>query len=106
MRLKTCTSGPVCDCLELADCVRKVVYTVKDVHSDNITLTDGQQLDLQRASRCLHLSYAITYASVQGLTLQGVVRLHTRGHFTLRHLYVGSSRATAAELLEVVRPEY
>ena len=80
-------------------------YWVKEVSYDCITLTDGQQLDLQQASRRLRLSYAITYASCQGLTLQGIVRLHARGHFTCRHLYVGASRTTSADLLEVLASE-
>ena len=86
-------------------CLKGCFYWVKEVTGECITLTDGQRLDLQRASRCLRLSHAITYASCQGLTLQGVVRLHTRGHFTCRHLYVGASRATSADLLEVLASE-
>ena len=81
--------------------MKSCFYYVKDVSYDCITLADGQQLDLQRASRCLRLSYAITYASCQGLTLHGVVRLQTRGVSSCRHLYAGSSKATSAELLEV-----
>ena len=49
------------------------------------------------------LAHALTYASSQGLTLQGRVHLDTRSeHFTLRHLYIGCSRATSGNLLEVV----
>ncbi len=51
----------------------------------------------------LRLSYAITYASSQGLTLNGLVRLEdtTSRNFGLRHLYVGASRCTSSEFLEV-----
>ena len=50
----------------------------------------------------MHSAYALTYASCQGLTLPGVVRLDTRSnHFTLKHLYVGLSRATGADLVEI-----
>ena len=42
-----------------------------------------------------------TYASCQGLTLHNRVRLDLEFcHLTLRHLYVGASRATSSELLE------
>ena len=43
----------------------------------------------------------MTYASCQGLTLHNRVRLDLEScHLTLRHLYVGASRATSSELLE------
>ena len=48
---------------------------------------------------------AITYASVQGLTLRGIVWLYDveSPHFTLKHLYMmGCSRATSSELLSVL----
>ena len=46
-------------------------------------------------------SHAVTYASCQGLTLHKRVRLDLEScHLTLRHLYVGASRATSSELLE------
>ena len=50
----------------------------------------------------LRLTYCLVYAQVQGLTLPGVVRLETDSpNFTMKHLYVGVSRATAASLVEV-----
>ena len=83
-------------------CLKGCFYYVADVSESGVELTDGQKLSPEQAIRWLRLSYAITYASCQGLTLKGVVRLHTRNpHFTCRHLYVGSSRATAADLLEI-----
>ena len=50
------------------------------------------------------LCHAITYASCQGLTLEGRVFLcdTESPHFTLKHLYVGTSRATSSELLSVL----
>jgi hypothetical protein len=48
------------------------------------------------------LGYAITQASCQGSTLAGRVRVYTHPRFTRRHLYVCSSRCTAASLLEIV----
>ena len=63
----------------------------------------GLRLTHEHTSKSLRLAWAITYASCQGLTLRGVVRLETQSpNFTLRHLYVGISRATAAGLAEVV----
>jgi hypothetical protein len=46
--------------------------------------------------RCLRLRYAVTYASAQGLTIEGLLALHDTGHrhFDWRKLYVGLSRAT------------
>mgnify|MGYP002809688238 CR=1 FL=1 len=45
----------------------------------------------------------MTYASCQGRTLAGRLRLEVDSvHMTTRHLYVGISRATAADLVEVV----
>ena len=81
--------------------MRGCIYEIENIADENIKLKDGPAPSLEQACRCLRLAYAITYASSQGLTLQGVVRLHTDGPFTLKHLYVGSSRATSSQLLEV-----
>jgi hypothetical protein len=78
-------------------------YTVAEVSGESVILEGGIRLTHEQASKSLRLAYAITYASCQGLTLRGVVRLETTSpNFTLRHLYVGISRATAADLAEVV----
>ena len=67
-----------------------------------VWLNNGIKLTHEQALQSLRLSYALTYASCQGLTLHGVVRLDTQSsHFTLKHLYVGLSRAKAADLVEV-----
>ena len=50
----------------------------------------------------LRLCYAITQASCQGMTLRGRVRIYDHPRLTRRGLYVCASRATAADLLEVV----
>ena len=62
-----------------------------------ITLRRGQFF------RSFRLSYAVTYASCQGLTLTGLVALHDTGHihFTRRMLYVAMSRATSHDKLVV-----
>ena len=64
---------------------------------------DGEEeiLQLKRGEffRCMRLRYAVTYASAQGLTLQGLVALHDTGHrfFDWRKLYVALSRATGRD---------
>ena len=77
---------------------------VSDVDGVTVTLHSGMSLVESQAVRTLRLCSAITYASCQGLTLQGVVRLDctTSPHFTSKHIYVGSSRCTKSELLEIV----
>ena len=57
--------------------------------------------ELLRSTRPCH---AITYASCQGLTLRGRVWLcdTLNPHFSVKHLYVGASRCTGAELLSVL----
>jgi Cdc6-like AAA superfamily ATPase len=83
-------------------CLKGLFYEVEEVTQETVTLTGGLVLTHEQAVQSLRLCYALTYASCQGLTLPGVVRLDTQSqHFTLKHLYVGLSRATAADLVEV-----
>jgi len=52
--------------------------------------------------RAVRPAHALVYAGSQGLTLPGRVRLETdSSHLTLKHLYVGASRATRHDMLEV-----
>jgi len=82
--------------------LKGMFYTVVTCDEAKVELNTGVSLMHQQAFESLRLSYALTYASCQGLTLPGVVRLDTQSsHFTLKHLYVGLSRATAADLVEV-----
>ena len=84
-------------------CFKGLFYEVEEFQSDRLKLTSGLVLSHEQAIQSLRLCYALTYASCQGLTLPGVVRLDTKSdHFTLKHLYVGLSRGTAADLVEVV----
>ena len=84
-------------------CLKGLFYEVEEVTAEMVRLTSGLVLTHEQAVQSLRLCYALTYASCQGLTLHGVVRLDTKSdHFTLKHLYVGLSRATAADLVEVV----
>ena len=83
-------------------CLKGLFYEVEEVTEEMVRLTSGLVLTHEQAILSLRLCYALTYASCQGLTLPGVVRLDTRSnHFTLKHLYVGLSRGTAADLVEV-----
>jgi hypothetical protein len=87
-------------------CVKGVFYVVKSAVAEGVVVTgpSGEvSVPSEKVCTWLRLAYAVTYAGCQGLTLQGVVRLEDTGspYFTLKHLYVGSSRATAASLLEV-----
>ena len=62
---------------------------VAEVEPDGVRLDNGMRLKNQELLRATRPSHAVTYASCQ------------RGcHLTLRHLYVGASRATSSELLE------
>ena len=83
------------------ECLKGLFYTAESVTEDTVVL-EGQTLTHQEAVRCMRLAYAHTFASCQSLTLPGRVRLETEStNMTLRHLYVGISRATSASLVEV-----
>ena len=78
-----------------------VFVVVAEVEPDGVRLDNGMQLKNQELLRATRPSHAVTYASCQGLTLHNRVRLDLEScHLTLRHLYVGASRATSSELLE------
>jgi hypothetical protein len=81
---------------------RGVFVTVAEISDFEVTLSNETKVKHEQLHLCLRLSHCITYASSQGLTLQGRVRLETGGaHFGIKHLYVGASRATSSALLEV-----
>ena len=86
-------------------CKKGLFYSVARVTADKVCLAnDDTQLTHKEAVRSLRPAYALTYASCQGLSLPGIVRLldtQHRPHFTIRHLYVGSSRSTSSRFLEV-----
>ena len=77
---------------------------VTEAGPDAVRLDTGERFTHAELLRHTRLCHAITYASCQGLTLQGRVHLcdTSSPHFELRHLYVGASRATSAELLSVL----
>jgi hypothetical protein len=81
---------------------RGLWYTVRSVNETHVTF-DGLTLTREDTVQWTRLAFALVFASVQGLTLHGHVRLETNSpNFTLRHLYVGISRATSADLVSVV----
>ena len=77
--------------------------TVREA-GERIVLDDGQSFTPAQLLRSTRLCHAITYASCQGLTLRGRVWLcdTLNPHFSVKHLYVGASRCTGAELLSVL----
>ena len=62
---------------------------------DLVRLENGQCFAGQELLKHTRLCSAITYASVQGLTLRGRVWLYDveSPHFSIKHLYMGCSRA-------------
>ena len=84
------------------------MYTVRAVTDTHLALDtkdgeEGPTMTHEQAARCLRLTYGLTLAGCQGLTLPGRVRIvdTSSPHFTRKHLFVGLSRATAFDLLEV-----
>ncbi len=75
-----------------------VLYTVESVTREAVVLTGGVSLTPAQAKSSLRLSFAQTYASCQGSEFDGPLRLHDTGHkfFSLKHLFVGLSRAKVA----------
>ena len=68
---------------------------VEAVTSDTVTLVGGAILTHAQALAFLRLSYARTFASIQGTEFSGSLRLHDTDnvHFTHRHLFAAISRA-------------
>ena len=79
-----------------------VLYTVTAVTAVSVTLGDIELTHLQAAAS-LRLSYARTFASIQGCEFDGTVALWDTEarHFTMRHLFVALSRAKNAADLHV-----
>ena len=83
--------------------VRKGIFvTVLNVTETGLVLLDGLRLSKAAVLRSLRLPHSLTIAGCQGLSLAGRVRVIPHGSMEVRELYVACSRATAAELLEVV----
>ena len=85
-------------------CPKGILVEVTALTEEEVTLSHGATLRREQICKCTRLAHCcLCYASVQGLTLPGVVRLEDTDAplVCLRKLYVGVSRATAAELVEV-----
>ena len=78
-------------------------YTVKAVTDRTLELENGPVLTHASALHCLRLTYGLTMAGSQGLTLPGreLITDTDSRHFTRKHMFVATSRATAADLVEV-----
>ena len=84
-------------------CPKGILVEVTSLNQEEVCLSNGATLRREQVCKCTRLAHCLCYASVQGLTLPGVVRLEDTDSplFCLRKLYVGISRATAAENVEV-----
>ncbi|CAE7220298.1 unnamed protein product [Symbiodinium natans] len=85
---------------------RKVLLCIERAASRRCgsSLDDGQSFAPAELLPHARLCQTVTYASCQGLTLRGRVWLCDveNPHLSVKHLYVGVSRATGAELLSVI----
>ena len=84
--------------------VQKGVFVTVSEVGERVSLESGQSFEPRELLKHTRLCSAITYASVQGLTLRGRVWLCDvdSPHFTMKHLYMGCSRATSSELVSVL----
>ena len=83
-------------------CIRNnVVYTVIKIDDEYVSVkgehdeAEEIKLTFLQVATLLRLSFARTYASVQGTEFSEELRCHdvTNKHFTKRHLFVAISRA-------------
>jgi hypothetical protein len=82
-------------------------FTVFATSANTVTLEDTKgtfEIKCEEAAKVLRLTYALTYASIEGMTLNGIVKLHDSSHPRMcwRKLNVGLSRGTAANKVEIV----
>ena len=99
--------------LELLGCSRSgrriknnVTYKVQILNDEHLVIeseTENMTLSYAQAAELLRLSFARTYASIQGTDFDDTVRLHdtTSKHFTRRHLFVAMSRCRFADNLAI-----
>ncbi len=80
-------------------CPKGILVQVTSLTDEEVCLSDGATLRREQVCKCTRLAHCLCYASVQGLTLPGVIRLEDTDSplYCLRKLYVGISRATSAE---------
>jgi hypothetical protein len=82
-------------------------FTVAALGDSTVSLTDDLgtfEIRHEEAAKVLRLTFALTYASIEGMTLPGIVRLHDGDYPRIdwRKLVVGLSRGTGADDVEVV----
>ena len=82
-------------------------FTITALGESTVTLEDTLgtfEIKHEEAAKVLRLTAALTYASIEGMTLPGVVRLHDGDHPRMdwRKLFVGLSRGTGGADVEVV----
>ena len=85
-----------------------VMYVVEQINDDNIIMKkrgseESITLSKEQVGAYLRLSYAVTYASVQGTEFSESLRLHdtNNSHFTKKHLFVAISRGKKKDLIDV-----
>ena len=87
--------------------VNGAFYTVDSWDANNVTLRDTELDIIFAVQHCelahCRLGYALTYASVQGRSIDVRMRLCdvTHPRFTRKHLSMGLSRATSAALIDI-----
>ena len=90
---------------ELIENFKQAVEEVEDAQAITVVCELSQKefvLPAEFVSAHMRLCFALTYASIQGATLKNRIRLYTHHpRMTLKHLFVGISRATAYALVEV-----
>jgi hypothetical protein len=82
------------------------LYTILSYSHDKIEIEkDGEQISLSHDhfGQWCRLSYARTYASIQGTEFEESLRLHDTGHprFSRKHLFVALSRGKLKEHIHV-----
>ena len=82
------------------------MYTLSEVTDKIVRVEELPDTEFthDQVKMWLRLSFAQTYASIQGTEFDTHLRLHDTGHtyFTKRHLFVGLSRAKMAAHVSVV----
>jgi hypothetical protein len=80
-----------------------VTYVLEAVDPEGVVIAGDKRVDMAVVKRHLRLAHCQTYASCQGTEFTGTLRLWDANspHFSRRHLYVGLSRARAADAVAV-----
>ena len=82
-----------------------MLYTVKTIEDEQVWLVElAKPLSFDQVKSCLRLSFAQTYASIQGNEYDEPLRLHDCAHrfFSRKHLFVGLSRSKQGAFVSLV----